>query len=171
MPSLAAARTLHEKFNFRVQIDGIDKLFFQKASELSQEVAQIDYYEGGALIPIKWPGRVTISDVTLDRGVGVDVDLHNWMFQVADPAKAGGIGAGLPPALYSRNISILQNDRTKTQIIRRWKLFGAWPKKYVAGEWDNTVDEVVIEMLTLAIDRFELASALSAGRFNVAVGP
>jgi hypothetical protein len=38
------------------------------------------------------------------------------------------------------------------ELMREWTLVGAWPTKYVAGDWDNTVDEVVIETLTLAYD-------------------
>ena len=41
---------------------------FQKMSELSGEFADIEYFEGGALIPIKVPGRLTYADVTLERG-------------------------------------------------------------------------------------------------------
>lgn len=158
MASLASARLLHEKFNFIVLIDAIENLFFQKASELSKEVARIDYWEGGALIPIKWPGRVTWSDVTLERGVGTSRDLHDWMLQVVDDEKAGGIGAGLQPADFTRGVTLLQRDRTKTLSLRKYKLFGSWPMTYVAGDWDNSVDEVVIETLTITFDRAQMIS-------------
>lgn len=156
MSSLASARLLNEKFNFLVTVDGMDRLFFQKCSELSRETAKIDYYEGGALIPIKWPGRVTMSDVTLERGVGTDTNFDTWARQVADPALAGGIGAGLRPDGFTRNMTVLNRDRTKLSTIRKYVLYGVWPTKYIAGEWDNTVDEVVIESLTLTFDRWEL---------------
>jgi hypothetical protein len=48
---------------------------FQKASELSVEVANVQYFEGGSLIPNKSPGRLTFSDVTLERGATQDRDL------------------------------------------------------------------------------------------------
>ena len=163
MSSLAVNRELHEKFNFHVLVDGTANLFFSKCSELSTEVARIDYHEGGALIPIKWPGRVTIADITLERGVGISDDLHNWMLQVVDLRRAGGLGAGLLPPDYTRTCTILQRDRTKTTSRRKHKLFGCWPTKYVAGEWDNGVDEVVIETLTLAFDRPEMSSPNARG--------
>ncbi|HBQ18605.1 MAG TPA: phage tail protein, partial [Myxococcales bacterium] len=31
----------------------------------------------------------------------------------------------------------------------------AWPVKFVAGEWDNDSDEVVIESVTLTYDWFD----------------
>ena len=42
---------------------------------------------------------------------------------------------------------------------RRWTLYGAWPTKFVAGEWDNSSDENVIESVTLTYDYFEMGSA------------
>lgn len=155
MSSLAASRELNEKFNFLVRVEKADQLFFMKCSEVSKEVAKIEYWEGGALIPIKWPGRSTIADITLERGMGVSVDLHLWALEVTDESKAGGIGAGSLPQDFTRGVTILQRDRTKTRTQRRHNLFGCWPTKYVAGEWDNTVDEVVIETMTIAFDRFE----------------
>jgi phage tail-like protein len=144
-----------------VQIDGITNLFFMKTSELSQEVARIDYWEGGALIPIKWPGRVTIADITLERGSGVSEDLHNWMLEVANPRLDGGRGAGNIVPAFLRNVTIVQRDRPRTGTLRKYRLFCAWPTKYVAGDWDNGADAVVIETLTLAFDRFETAPALT----------
>lgn len=156
MPSLAASRQLHEKFNFIVNVDGMSVFKFMKCSELSREVAKIEYWEGGALIPVKWPGRATVADITLERGVGTEVEFDTWARQVVDPALAGGIGAGQNPIGFSRNMVISTRDRTKLVAIRKWNVYGAWPTKYVAGEWDNTVDEVIIETLTLAIDTFAL---------------
>lgn len=156
MPSLAATRRLDEKFNFLVNVDGMTVFKFQKCSELTREVAKIEYWEGGALIPVKWPGRATVSDVTLERGVGNEIEFDTWARQVVDPGLAGGIGAGQNPIGFSRNMVITNRDRTKLVATRKWNVYGCMPIKYTAGEWDNTVDEVVIEMLTLAIDNFAL---------------
>jgi phage tail-like protein len=168
MASLGSARQLHEKFNFLVLVRGAEQLFFSKASELSQEVARIDYWEGGALIPIKHPGRVTLSDITLERGVGLDQSLHDWMLQVADVNLAGGIGAGQAVADFTREVSVLQRDRTKTRSLRRYKLFGVWPTNYVAGDWDNSVDEVIIETLTITYDQFQMLNPTARRGISVA---
>lgn len=156
MASLASARTLVEKFNFIVNIDAITIAFFMKMSELKTEFAEIKYYEGGALIPIKWPGRVTMSDLTLERGVGVDSNFDTWARQVVDTSLAGGQGAGLPPSGFTRNMTVTNHDRTKLSAIRKYQVYGVWPKSYTAAAWDNTVDEVDIESLVLTFDRYEL---------------
>ena len=55
-------RSFHKRFKFLVSVDGFTgdeaKAYFQKASEVSVEVAKVEYSEGGTLIPDKSPGRV-----------------------------------------------------------------------------------------------------------------
>jgi len=60
-----------------VEIDDIGHAGFQKASKLSVEVANVRYLEGGSLIPSKSPGRLTFSDVTLERDASQDRDLFD----------------------------------------------------------------------------------------------
>jgi len=119
--------------------------------ELSVEVANVQYFEGGSLIPNKSPGRLTFADVTLERGATQDRDLFDWFQDVAITSS----GLGLTDVNYKRNIDIVQQDRDGT-TLRRWSLSRAWPVKFVAGDWDNESDENVIESVTLTFDFFEL---------------
>jgi phage tail-like protein len=151
MAVIGTPRTFHKKFKFLVEIDGVASAGFRKCSELSVEVANIHYFEGGALVPNKSPGRLTFADVTLERGATSDRDLLDWFSQVADAAA----NAGLNEPDFKRNLDIVQQDRDGT-TLRRWSLTGAWPVKFVAGEWDNEADENVIESVTLTYDFFEL---------------
>jgi phage tail-like protein len=151
MPVIGNPRTFHKKFKFIVEIDGVASAGFQKCSELSVEVANVQYYEGGSLIPNKSPGRLTFADVTLERGATSDKDLFDWLTQVADAAA----NAGLNEPEFKRNLDIVQQDRDGS-TLRRWSLTGAWPVKFVAGDWDNEADENVIESVTLTYDFFEL---------------
>lgn len=158
---LGLPRSFHDKFKFVVEIDGILSAGFNKCSELSVEAAKIEYSEGGALIPNKSPGRLTYSDVTLERGATEDVDLYAWFLTVANASSFGagavpaGQGAGLPDPLYKRTLDIIQQDRDGSSL-RRWRVYNAWPQKFTAGDWDNDADEKVIEMVTLTYDFFEL---------------
>ena len=164
MPILGAPRTFHDGFNFLMEIGGFASAAFQKMSELSVEVATIAYSEGGALIPNKSPGRMTFPPVTLERGASFDLDMLNWFEEVADASSLGsltsgaGQGVGLIEPLYKRDIDLIQQDRNGTDELRRWRLFGAWPRRFVAGEWDNEADEKTIEMLELEYDFFVLAT-------------
>ena len=151
MPVIGTPRSFHKKFKFVAEIDDIGHAGFQKCSELSVEVANVQYFEGGSLIPNKSPGRLTFADVTLERGATQDRDLFDWFQDVAITSS----GLGLADVNYKRNLDIVQQDRDGT-TLRRWTLSRAWPVKFVAGDWDNESDENVIESVTLTYDFFEL---------------
>ena len=153
MAVLGAARSFHKKFKFLVEADGVASAAFQKCSELAAEVAEVNYREGGALIPNKSPGLVDFPNITLERGASADIDLYNW-FRTVVIASAN---SGLPDIGYKRNLDIVQQDRDNT-TLRRWSVFFAYPRRFVAGAWDNDANENVIEMVELAYDFFELAA-------------
>ncbi len=144
-------RSFHKRFKFIIEVDSLKSAGFQKCSELSVEIANVQYYEGGSLIPNKSPGRLTFPDVTLERGATEDRDLYDWFSQVANLVT----GLGMNDFDYKRNFDIVQQDRDGS-TLRRWSITNAWPIKFVAGEWDNESDENVIESVTLAFDYFEL---------------
>jgi phage tail-like protein len=148
---LGYPRSYHKKFKFVIEIDGFAAAGFEKCSELSVEVAKVEHYEGGALIPQKSPGRLSFADVTLQRGATSDLDAYRWMSDVAHLAS----GLGLVEPHFKRNLDIVQQDRDG-RTLQRWTLHGAWPVKFSAGDWDNDADENRIESLTLTYDFFEL---------------
>ncbi len=152
MPTvIGKSRSYHKKFKFIIELDGFGSSGWQKCGELSAEVAKIEQWEGGAIIPNKSPGRVTIADVTLDRGATSDEDSFNWFKQVADVVA----NSGLVDDEYKRNGDVVQQNRDN-KTLRRWRLQNAWPTKFVAGEWDNGADENVMESLTITYDFFQL---------------
>jgi len=153
MGVIGQPRAFFDKFKFLVEIDGVTYAGFQKCSELSVELAKVEHYEGGSLIPNKSPGRLTFADITLERGATSDLELYDW-FEETARASAGIGGAGRIDPLYKRTLDVVQLDRDDS-VLQRWNLVNAWPTKFVAGEWDNTADEKVITSVTLAYDYFE----------------
>jgi phage tail-like protein len=154
MPVIGQQRSFHKKFKFIVEIDRFGYSGWQKCSELSAEIAKVEHFEGGSLIPDKSPGRVTFSDLTLERGATKDEDLFTWFEEVVDVAA----NAGLVDDVYKRNGTVKQQDRDG-KTLRRWGVEKAWPTKFVAGEWDNDADENVIEKATLTYDLFRRVAA------------
>ena len=152
MTIIGTPRTFHKRFLFIIESE-FANVGFQKCSELSVEASNIEYYEGGSLIPNKSPGRLKFADVTLERGATKDQDLFDWMSQVADASA----NAGLVEPRFKRNLDLVQKDRDGS-TLRRWSLSGAWPVKFVAGAWDNEADENVIESITLTYDFFTLGT-------------
>lgn len=149
---VGSPRSFYKKFKFVIEIDGFTYFGFQKCSELSAEVAVVEHREGGSLLPDKTPGLVTVPNITLERGATDDEEMFNWFKEVVD--MAANLGEGLPDPGYARDLDIVQQDRDGSEL-RRWPIKNAWPRKFVAGEWDNEADEVVITMLELVIERFE----------------
>ena len=155
---LGGQRQLFPKHLFLVNVAPDMSQGFQKCSELAYEIAKIEYWEGGSTIPWKVPGRVTFADITLERGACTSREFYDWAISVAN-ASVGRFptrGAGTNTPGYLDNLEIKQLDRDGTTVLRTWALFNAWVQKFVAGEWDNTADEVVIESMTLTYDWFEL---------------
>jgi phage tail-like protein len=150
---IGTPRTYHKKFLFVLEVDGFTSASFQKASEISAEAAKIEHWEGGSIIPNKSPGRLTFADLTLERGATQDLDLYKWFLDVANAAS----GLGLVEPFFKREADLVQKDRDGA-TLRRWTLHSCWPTKFVAGAWDNTADDNVIESVTLAYDYFELGN-------------
>lgn len=143
-------KTFDQKWAFRVAIEGILSFNFMKCSELSMEIAKIEQWEGGAIRADKSAGRVTFPDITLERGVSVDPALYGW----ANLTANGAANIGAIDLLYKRNVTIMQLDRNGA-VKKTYALFNAFPTKFVAGSWDNTADENVIESMTLAFEFFQ----------------
>jgi len=151
MPIVGTPRSFHHKANYLAEIEGVGSASFSSIGELSVEAATVTHWEGGKSTPHKAPGRLTFSDVDLQRGATKDRDLYDWFLEVANAAS----GRGLADGAYKRSVDIVQLDRDG-ETLRRWTLFNAWPSKFVAGEWDNDSDDVVIESVTLVYDYFTL---------------
>jgi phage tail-like protein len=151
MGIIGQPRNFHSKFRFQVEIDGLGSAAFESCSELKAEIAEIAYYEGGVIIPVKEPGKMTYGDITIDRAATKDADLNNWFLATSNAALNGG----LKSPLFKRNGSIIQFDRDSS-VLRRWGLFGLWPKTFVGGAWDNKSDEFTMEQIVLSIDYFQL---------------
>lgn len=148
---LGQPRNYHHRFRFNVEIDGLGSAAFQSCSELKAEISQTEYYEGGSIVPVKEPARMTFPDITLERAATRDADLYRWFESVADASLNGGIRS----PLFKRNGSIVQYDRDG-RVIRRWGLYECWPKSFTAGAWDNTSDEFTMEQVVLSLRFFAL---------------
>lgn len=139
-----------KKFKFRVEIDQVGSAEFEKCGKLEAELAKVERWQGGSLIARKTPGRLTVSDVDLERGKTKDKDLYNWFKSVVNPAT----NAGLVDGEYERTVDIVALDRDNTPMAR-WRCYEAWPYKYSPYEGDNTADEDAMEVVGLCMSYWE----------------
>jgi hypothetical protein len=56
MTIIGTPRSFHKRWKFVVEVDQFQSAGFQKASELSVEVANIEYHEGDHSSPTNLPG-------------------------------------------------------------------------------------------------------------------
>lgn len=146
-------RQLFGRFKFRVDINGFTSAAFQTASGLKYNIAKIEYWEGGALAAFKEPGRVTFDDLALERGISFDLDFYDWVKEVVDIVKFSPGGGGTVSPKYKKNLIVKQLERdNKTVII--YDVRSAFPIEWSPGDFDNTADELSMDMLTLTYHHF-----------------
>jgi phage tail-like protein len=138
-------------FKSVVKIDNVAYASFQKCSGPLVEMAKIEHYGGGSLVANKSLGRLSFSDVTVDRGATQGRDLFDWLQEVVIVSS----GLGLVDPYYKRRLDIVQQGRDGA-TLPRWFLARAWPTKFVASEWENDTDENLVESVTLTFAFFEL---------------
>lgn len=152
---LAVRRPLIEAFNFRLSIDGLGVTDFAKVSQLQMSFGVNKYREGGATLTVKDPDLLEVEDISLERGVSFSEEVYAWILSISQQLM--GATLGLPVRIDKRNATLYEYTRDK-QIAKRIQIYGAFPTMFVAGEWNNFEDQVLIEKLTLAYDFFEIIS-------------
>ena len=138
------------------------------------------YREGNDIdVPQVFPGLSSMEDVVLSRGVisavatnfAAATELYRWMSAVHKPGTgiAGYVGAGTstsaPAAArglnsYRTEITISMLDR-QGAVVRRWRLYQAWPTNFTPGSDLNAAEDgdKSMESLTLCFEDFQELSA------------
>ena len=158
-------RRYDKKFQFAIEIAGLQVSWFFKISALENESTVIEQFEAGNNnVSDQSPGRVKFTTITLSIGATDNSELSRWRQQVIDASA----DSGLPDAEYKRNVAVVVLDRDGKEK-RRYNLFEAWPSKYIAGEFDAGAEENVIEEVTLTYKRYERIDKRSpaAGGFGI----
>ena len=160
MGAQARARKLYSKFLFDVNDNSTGNLAskFQKATGLEATVGVATYAEGGAFVDMKEPGRISIANVTLERGVNDDESFYDWCKEVCDMLANSPEGAGELTEDLLRDLDIVQKNR-KQEPRLYWPLYACFPARWNPSEWDNTVDDVQIEELEIAMWWFDREAA------------
>jgi len=86
---------------------------------------------------------VRYGNVVLKRGVTGDLALWDWFRAIAS-------GDFQP-----RNLAIVLLDAERQPVVR-WIAGGAWPAKYAPSDLRAKGNEVVIELLELAVESIEV---------------
>ena len=133
-------------FNFRVEIDGITRAYFQECSGFDSAIDVIEHREGGDAAVRKLPGVTKYSNITLKWGTTDDAELYNWHL---DWVKGD-------PRAKRKSGSVVLLDRRGDDKIR-WNFREAWPTKWTAPTFNATGTEVAIETLEITHEGIERA--------------
>lgn len=136
----------YANFNFRVELDGVQRAAFQEVAGLESSIDVIEYAEGGDITSRKLPGRVRYANITLRWGMALDDELYDWHAQWRDA----------DPAAARRDGSIVLLDR-QGQEVRRWNFFSAWPSKYMLPSFNAEASDIAIASVELSHERLEKA--------------
>ena len=132
-------------FNFRVQLGGDEVAGFSEVVLPEGRIDVVEYREGSdkTLGVRKLPGLVHYSNVVLKRGITGNTELYDWWHSVRD-------GSG-----QRRDVVISLHDEQQN-AVQRWLLRDALPVRLAYGTLDGLGNDVAIETLELAYERFEL---------------
>lgn len=130
-------------YNFAVEISGVNAGFFKRVSGLSAEIEVVEFQDGDDLFVRKRPGVARFGDVTLEKGYVVTDDLFDWWRAARD-------------GQYDRrDISIILHDNAGGEV-RRWNLFGCWPRKWETSALEGNVSEPLVESITFVIEDMQM---------------
>lgn len=140
---------------------------FSAVSTPEATVEAVEYKEGHTLYTKKYPGNVTMSDITMSRGVArQDSSFWDWLRQVIE--GTGEYRADLDIKHFHRDTALTRNfpttgaeaNSTRLNIdspARVYHVHEAFPTRHkVAADLDATASDVSIMELDCAYENFEV---------------
>ena len=128
----------HGKFNYKVEIDGLEAGGFSEVTGFYASIDVIEYREGDMTqTPLKIPGLKKYGNITLKQGLVDSMVLYEWMT------------AGLEGDVERKTLTITLLDIAGSPAAS-WQIINAWPVKYTAPDFNATSSEVAIESLEIA---------------------
>ena len=128
----------HGKFNYKVEIDGLEAGGFSEVTGFDASIDVIEYREGDMTqTPLKIPGLKKYGNITLKQGLVDSMVLYEWMT------------AGLEVDVERKTLTITLLDIAGSPAAS-WQIINAWPVKYTAPDFNATSSEVAIESLEIA---------------------
>ena len=125
-------------FNFKLEIDGVQRAEFREVSGLDVVPDSTTDDEGSvqAVAARKLPGSNKHSNITLKRGITDDHSISDW----SQKTRAG--------QTERKNGSIVLTDETGTPKTR-WNFVNGWPTKFEGPSLNAKSNDVSIETLEI----------------------
>ena len=129
-------------YNFKLEIDGIQRAGFRECSGLDATTAPVAYREGDEKVftSRKLPGQVTYSNISLKWGITDDHSFYDWAKKFID---------GKGTVSERKHGSIVLMDTAGEEKLR-WNFVFGWITKWAAPSFNATANEVAIENVEIA---------------------
>ncbi len=124
-----------------------------KVSALSRSVDPADYREGAdPFVGRKIPGQVKYDDITLSRGIILDIAFEQWANKIWYYEQTGSLDQNQVSLADFRKDLRIDVCNQAGQIMLQYWIFNAWPTKYTSlPELDAQAgNTVALEELVLA---------------------
>jgi len=131
-------------FNFEVRFDGQLAGYFTSVSGISAKIEVTEHKivgSGDREAVRKVPGRATVGEITLARGLTANMDAYNWRKKV----EQGQVGEA------RTNGSIIMYDQAGTAVAQ-WDFEAVWPSKIDYDGFDSSSSSIVNETITLVYE-------------------
>ncbi len=143
----AMPRTMEEDplmgFMYNVAIGGVPSTIgFQKVGGMSKEIAVIEYLENMFEHAHKLPGRESIGELTLERGMYADKAFQTMYEEFFKTTHTR----------FDMTITIKNRFGA---IARTFSFSECWCSKFEVSDLDSTADDVLIETLTLQAESMD----------------
>jgi len=128
-------------FQFKVTVDGIgDPLEgWTKVSEIKMEIETIEFKGGTDLGVRKSMGRLKCADVSLERPYAGRDEFYAWFENCTRN--------------HDKRTVWIDFLRPNGDTVRRYVLYGAFPKEWTLPAMDASASNIGIEKITLAVER------------------
>jgi len=131
-------------FKFHVEIGNITEAAFTECSGLEMSTDVKEYREGGENGFVhKFPGRTTVSNVTLKHGFTTSGELFNWYKEMESCLQRGR-------KFDLRQVTIALYSSAELGVVVRWYLDRAFPVKWIGPSLKSDEAAVAVESIEFA---------------------
>ncbi len=140
------SRDPYKTFRFKVKWDSKFVAGVNSVSALTQTTEPIEFRAGGDPLAMKTtPGQTNFEPITLERGLTVDTEFHDWAVKL-DPNDAAN---GEYEDDFRKDVTIILCDENGNEGVS-FLLINCWVSKYNAmPDLDSGDNAIAIESLTL----------------------
>ena len=136
-----------------------------KVGALTRETELVLHAHGGesSTVTSRIPGQTSYGEVSLERGLIVDVAFERWANRAWFYENTGVLGEEVSLADLRKTLKIDLCNQAG-QIVKVYYVFNCWPSTYTAlPDLDSNADDVAFESMTIQNEGWQRDDAYAVG--------